>query len=309
MAIVLAWPQFHHAVREITLPLRHEDIIRQQAHDKGLDPALIAAVIYAESHFRDGQTSAAGAQGLMQLTPATARYIAHKSGGTQFVVDDLGTPQVNIAYGAYYLRYLLRRYGGNVDFALAAYNAGEGNVDRWIADGQGARARADHHGDPVLRDARLRPARAHGPRAVPAVVRRPARHLARAGSFTRVGGMSSAPAADVVTGVDFVSIPTRDLERSVAFYDETLGLERSAYRPDRNFAEFETGTVTLNVLDPERMGIGSFTPNANVIALHVDDVERGARDADRARRRPSPATPSTPASATWPSSPTPTATR
>jgi soluble lytic murein transglycosylase len=133
IAIVLAWPQFHQAVREITLPLRHEDIIRQQAQDKGLDPALIAAVIYAESHFRDGQTSAAGAQGLMQLTPATARYIAHKSGGTQFVVDDLATPQVNIAYGAYYLRYLLRRYGGNVDFALAAYNAGEGNVDRWIA--------------------------------------------------------------------------------------------------------------------------------------------------------------------------------
>src|SRR3954452_19539435 len=113
VAIVLAWPQFHHVVREITLPLRHEDIIRQQAHEKGLDPALIAAVIYAESHFRDGQTSAAGAQGLMQLTPATARYIAHKSGGTQFVVDDLATPQVNIAYGAYYLRYLLSRYDGN----------------------------------------------------------------------------------------------------------------------------------------------------------------------------------------------------
>jgi catechol 2,3-dioxygenase-like lactoylglutathione lyase family enzyme len=84
--------------------------------------------------------------------------------------------------------------------------------------------------------------------------------------------MSSAPATDVVTGVDFVSIPTRDLERSVAFYGQTLGLERSAYRPDRNHAEFETGTVTLNVLDPERMGIGSFTPNANVIALHVEDV-------------------------------------
>ncbi len=133
VAVLALWPRFHHAVREITLPLRHEDIIRQQAHDKGLDPSLIAAVIYAESRFRDGQTSAAGAQGLMQLTPATARYIAHKSGGTQFVVDDLATPQVNIAYGAYYLRYLLRRYDGNEDFALAAYNAGEGNVDRWIA--------------------------------------------------------------------------------------------------------------------------------------------------------------------------------
>jgi soluble lytic murein transglycosylase len=141
LAVLALWPQFHHAVREITLPLRHEDIIRQQAQDKGLDPALIAAVIYAESRFRDGQTSAAGAQGLMQLTPATARYIARKSGGTQFVVDDLATPQVNIAYGAYYLRYLLRRYDGKEDFALAAYNAGEGNVDRWIARAR-ARGRA-----------------------------------------------------------------------------------------------------------------------------------------------------------------------
>jgi soluble lytic murein transglycosylase len=133
LAAALLWPQVHHAVREITLPLRHEDIIRQQAREKGLDPALVAAVIYAESHFRDGQTSPAGALGLMQLTPETARYIARKSGGTAFVVGDLATPQVNIAYGAYYLRYLLRRYDGNEAFALAAYNAGEGNVDRWIA--------------------------------------------------------------------------------------------------------------------------------------------------------------------------------
>jgi predicted enzyme related to lactoylglutathione lyase len=84
--------------------------------------------------------------------------------------------------------------------------------------------------------------------------------------------MSATQAGTVVTGVDFVSIPTRDLERAVAFYGETLGLHRSAYRPDRNFAEFETGTVTLNVLDPERMGIGSFQPITNVIALQVDDV-------------------------------------
>jgi predicted enzyme related to lactoylglutathione lyase len=86
--------------------------------------------------------------------------------------------------------------------------------------------------------------------------------------------MSSAQNTAVVTGVDFVSVPTRDLERSVAFYGQTLGLERSAYRPDRNHAEFETGTVTINVMDPERMGVGSFTPNANLIALHVDDIEQ-----------------------------------
>src|SRR3954468_5019445 len=132
LAVALVLPGFHHAVREIALPLRHEDIIRQQARDKDLDPALIAAVIYAEPHFRDGQTSGAGAQGLMQITPATARMIARKSGGVAFTVRDLGTPQVNIAYGAWYLRYLMQRYAGNETFALAAYNGGEGNVDRWI---------------------------------------------------------------------------------------------------------------------------------------------------------------------------------
>jgi soluble lytic murein transglycosylase len=131
-AVALSWPSFHHAVREIALPLRHEDIIRQQAREKGLDPALIAGVIYAESHFRDGQTSQAGAEGLMQITPATAQMIARKSGGVAFTVKDLGTPQVNIAYGSWYLRYLMRRYAGNETFALAAYNGGEGNVDRWI---------------------------------------------------------------------------------------------------------------------------------------------------------------------------------
>ena len=119
-------------VRELTLPLRHEDIIRQQAKEKGVDPNLIAAVIYEESRFRD-QTSHAGARGLMQITPATARFIARDSGGAAFTQRDLATPQINIAYGTYYLRYLLRRYDGNEDFALAAYNAGEGNVDKWIA--------------------------------------------------------------------------------------------------------------------------------------------------------------------------------
>ena len=78
--------------------------------------------------------------------------------------------------------------------------------------------------------------------------------------------------SEIVTGVDFVSVPTQDLARAVEFYGERLGLPMSVHRPDSNFAEFETGTVTLNVHDPERMGIGEFRPNANHLALQVADV-------------------------------------
>ena len=124
-------PRLPDAVRELALPLRHEDIIRQQAEAKGVDPSLVAAVIYTESKFRD-QTSHAGARGLMQITPSTAKYIARLSGGTAFEQGDLATPQVNISYGVFYLRYLLRQYGNNKVLALAAYNGGEGNVNRWI---------------------------------------------------------------------------------------------------------------------------------------------------------------------------------
>jgi soluble lytic murein transglycosylase len=131
LAAVLLLPLGEKAVREVTLPLRHEDIIRQQARAKHLDPALVAAVIYAETKFR-ARRSPAGAEGLMQITPDTARFIAHRSGGTSFRESDLSDPQINIQYGTYYLRYLLDRYGGNETLALAAYNGGEGNVDNWL---------------------------------------------------------------------------------------------------------------------------------------------------------------------------------
>src|SRR3954453_16507495 len=75
----------------------------------------------------------------------------------------------------------------------------------------------------------------------------------------------------MITGVDFIGLPTHDLEAAGRFYGETLGLERSAYRPDRHPAEFETGNLTINVMNAERMGL-QHVVNANPIALHVDDV-------------------------------------
>jgi soluble lytic murein transglycosylase len=130
VALVASRVNVDDVIDEITLPLRHEDSIRQQAEAKDLDPALIAAVIYAESRFVD-QTSDAGARGLMQVTPATAEAIAEASGGTEFVVEDLRNSDINIRYGTYHLRDLLDQYAGNTIAALAAYNAGSGNVDEW----------------------------------------------------------------------------------------------------------------------------------------------------------------------------------
>jgi soluble lytic murein transglycosylase len=118
------------AIDELTLPLNHEDIIRQQAGEKGVDAALIAAVIYSESRFRD-QTSDAGARGLMQITPESAREIERLSGGTTFRLDDLSDPEINIRYGTFLLSELFERYDGDVVAVLAAYNAGPANVDRW----------------------------------------------------------------------------------------------------------------------------------------------------------------------------------
>jgi soluble lytic murein transglycosylase len=120
------------ATRNLTLPLSDTAIIRQQAAAKRLDPALIAAVIYAETKF-DPRPSSAGAEGLMQLLPSTAYYLARLSGGRSFTASDLAEPDVNVAYGSYYLRYLLDHYGGNEMLAVAAYNGGETNVDRWVA--------------------------------------------------------------------------------------------------------------------------------------------------------------------------------
>jgi predicted enzyme related to lactoylglutathione lyase len=75
-----------------------------------------------------------------------------------------------------------------------------------------------------------------------------------------------------VTGVDFVTVPTHDLDAAIAFYGETLGLPRSAYRPERGFAEFETGNLTLSIISPERMGM-EHKVSPNPIALHVEDIE------------------------------------
>lgn len=119
-------------IQQLTLPLSDTSVIRTQAAEKHLDPALVAAVIYAETKF-DPRESSAGALGLMQILPETAAFIARRTGGVDFTTSDLATPEVNVAYGSWYLRYLLDHYEGAELPAVAAYNAGLGKVDEWVA--------------------------------------------------------------------------------------------------------------------------------------------------------------------------------
>src|ERR1700751_4087287 len=135
LALVVTAIVINPSVHRAPLPLTNSDVIRTQAAQKHLDRALIAAVIYAESKF-DPRPSPAGAQGLMQIEPATAYFLAGLSGGSRFSASYLATPSVNVAYGSYYLRYLLDHYRGDLMLALAAYNAGLTNVDSWVAHAQ-----------------------------------------------------------------------------------------------------------------------------------------------------------------------------
>jgi soluble lytic murein transglycosylase len=119
-------------------PLRYEQIVRGHARNYDLDPALLAAVIYQESKFKVDAKSSSGAIGLMQLLPDTAKGIALHTGGSRFRVHDLYDPEINVRYGAWYLRHLIDKYGDE-QTALAAYNAGQDNVDRWRDAGEGIR--------------------------------------------------------------------------------------------------------------------------------------------------------------------------
>jgi len=117
-------------------PLEYEHIVTGHAENYDLDPALLAAVIYRESKFDAQARSSSGAIGLMQLLPDTAKGIALHTGGTHFEVSDLLDPEINVRYGAFYLRRLLNKYG-DIRLALAAYNAGQANVDEWRAENKG----------------------------------------------------------------------------------------------------------------------------------------------------------------------------
>lgn len=117
---------------DLAYPRPFEELVVRAAADYELDPLLLLAVMREESRYRPAVVSWAGARGLMQIMPATGRDIAARK-GVDFEVDHLFDPETNIRFGAFYLRAMLDMFGGDLDRALAAYNAGPGHVQRWSA--------------------------------------------------------------------------------------------------------------------------------------------------------------------------------
>lgn len=121
-------------MRKFVYPLQYDYLVRQYAYDDKVDPALVASVILVESKFDERAASQPGAHGLMQLMPDTAQWIAGQLDDASYSVEAIHEPERNIRYGIWYLRSLQREFDGNDVLALAAYNAGRGNVQDWIRE-------------------------------------------------------------------------------------------------------------------------------------------------------------------------------
>lgn len=117
-------------------PLRYEELVAEYTERYDLDPYLVMAVIKVESNFKHNAVSHKNARGLMQITEGTGKWGADKLGMTGYSAEKLFDPEANIQIGCWYLSTLYSEFGDNTDLVLAAYNAGSGNVAKWLADNE-----------------------------------------------------------------------------------------------------------------------------------------------------------------------------
>ena len=115
--------------------IQYEDYILKYAEKNAIEAELLAAIIYVESRFDQSSESFRGALGLMQIMPATGAWIAEEIGVDDFEVEDLFDPETNIKLGSWYFAYLYDRHDGHLVKSLAAYNAGQNTVRRWMRSG------------------------------------------------------------------------------------------------------------------------------------------------------------------------------
>ncbi len=133
LAISIVLAGFMTPFLKLIYPLKYEEYIQKYSKTYELDEYLVMGMISAESGFDEGAKSHKDAKGLMQLKEETALWCVEKF-DLDIKPEDVNTPEANIHIGCKYVDYLLEMYDGNMITATAAYNAGPGNVDKWLAD-------------------------------------------------------------------------------------------------------------------------------------------------------------------------------
>lgn len=130
---MVIWIAFDHEPQAVIqrYPMEYESTIRLLARLNDIPPAYVASVVLAESSYDPEAVSSVNAQGLMQLLPSTAEWIASRLGET-YVEGSLFDPETNLRYGCWYLGFLMQRYDGDMRLSSSAYHAGQGNVDKWL---------------------------------------------------------------------------------------------------------------------------------------------------------------------------------
>ena len=125
----------NYIVKKYIFPIKYEEYVTKYAEEFDVDPLLILSVMKAESNFVNDANSHKDAKGLMQMVDGTANEIAEELGDVYFMADpQLYDAEKNIKFGTYYIHKLLKQYNGDIDLTLAAYNAGMGNVTKWLND-------------------------------------------------------------------------------------------------------------------------------------------------------------------------------
>ncbi|EXX89526.1 lytic transglycosylase [Paenibacillus darwinianus] len=123
-------------IGRLMYPIRYSEDITVSAENNDVDPYLVAAIIRTETNFRTGKVSSKGALGIMQIMPETAQWIIERAEFSNVSLDDIRErADVGIELGAWYLHSLYKQFGGNPVAAVAAYNAGPGNVRGWLNKG------------------------------------------------------------------------------------------------------------------------------------------------------------------------------
>ncbi|MDD4295986.1 MAG: lytic transglycosylase domain-containing protein [Ruminiclostridium sp.] len=140
IAIIMFFLIFTFAIAPVILrsmfPMPYYEEVEEYAHKNNLKITMVYSVIKAESGFRPSVVSHKGAIGLMQITEKTGQWIASQLDMKDYQDQTLTDPEINIRFGCWYISYLLDRFSGNNELALAAYNAGEGTIRKWIESGE-----------------------------------------------------------------------------------------------------------------------------------------------------------------------------